>query len=177
MIRSRAKLRWQFIVPSRLPMSYACRFVGLESWGDMDSFLIGVLKSLTFAGRPVLGDLSIHLTLRSSSNHVTCMIINCSSHGYIRLCLLHLGTFFYSLFLFYPWGWPKCVSTILNYTMFTPVLNYGSLYKHVILFISKLESLHHAFLWKNINNDTLNTSRRNATTIDLCACWYCFYYR
>ena len=31
MIRSRAKLRWLFIVPSGLRMSYACRSIGLES--------------------------------------------------------------------------------------------------------------------------------------------------
>ena len=33
MIRSRAKLRWRFIVPSGLSMSYACRSVGSESRG------------------------------------------------------------------------------------------------------------------------------------------------
>jgi hypothetical protein len=31
MIRIRAKLRWQFGVPSGVPMSYACRSVGSES--------------------------------------------------------------------------------------------------------------------------------------------------
>jgi hypothetical protein len=60
----------------------------------------------------------------------------------------------------------------LGYTMFTLVINLGSLFKHVILFISILESLHHAFLWENINNNTLNTSRSNATMIDPCACGY-----
>jgi hypothetical protein len=39
-------------------------------------------------------------------------LLTCSLHGYIRTCLLHLGIFFYSLFSFYPWGWPRCVSTI-----------------------------------------------------------------
>ena len=33
MIRSRAKLRWRFVVPSGLPMSYACRSIGSESQG------------------------------------------------------------------------------------------------------------------------------------------------
>ena len=33
MIRSRAKLRWRFVIPSGLPMSYACRSIGSESWG------------------------------------------------------------------------------------------------------------------------------------------------
>ena len=33
MIRSRAKLRWRFIIPLGLTMSYACRSVGLESRG------------------------------------------------------------------------------------------------------------------------------------------------
>ena len=37
MIRVRAKLRWRFIVPSGLPMSYACWSVGSESRGDMGS--------------------------------------------------------------------------------------------------------------------------------------------
>jgi len=31
MSRIRAKLRWQFIMPSGAPMFYACRSVGLES--------------------------------------------------------------------------------------------------------------------------------------------------
>jgi hypothetical protein len=45
-----------------------------------------------------------------------------------------------------------------KYTKLTPIINLGSLFKHVILFMSILESLHHAFLWENINNDALNTS-------------------
>ena len=40
MIRSRAKLMWRFIIPSGLPMSYACLFVGLESQGDVGSFFV-----------------------------------------------------------------------------------------------------------------------------------------
>ena len=40
MSRSRARLRWWFIVPSGLPISYACRSVGLESRGDMGSFFL-----------------------------------------------------------------------------------------------------------------------------------------
>jgi hypothetical protein len=40
MSRSRAKLRWWFIVPSGLPMSYACRSIGSESRGDMGSFFV-----------------------------------------------------------------------------------------------------------------------------------------
>jgi hypothetical protein len=31
MMRIRAKLRWWFVVPSGMPMSYACRSIGLES--------------------------------------------------------------------------------------------------------------------------------------------------
>ena len=31
MIRNRAKLRWHFIMPSGVPMSYGCRSVGSES--------------------------------------------------------------------------------------------------------------------------------------------------
>ena len=40
MIRIRTKLRWWFIIPSGLPMSYACRSVRPESRGDMGSFFI-----------------------------------------------------------------------------------------------------------------------------------------
>ena len=40
MTRSRAKLRWLFIVPLGLPMSYACRSIGSESRGDMGSFFV-----------------------------------------------------------------------------------------------------------------------------------------
>jgi hypothetical protein len=40
MIRSRARLRWWFVVPSGLPMSYACRSVGSESQRDMGSFFV-----------------------------------------------------------------------------------------------------------------------------------------
>jgi hypothetical protein len=39
-IRIRAKLRWRFIVPLGVPMSYACRSIGLESWGDVGSFCV-----------------------------------------------------------------------------------------------------------------------------------------
>ena len=38
MSRSRARLKWRFIVPSGVPMSYACRSVGSESRGNMGSF-------------------------------------------------------------------------------------------------------------------------------------------
>jgi hypothetical protein len=41
---------------------------------------------------------------------------------------------------------------------FTPVMNFGLLYSHVILTISLLETLHHAFLWENINEGYPNTS-------------------
>jgi hypothetical protein len=36
----RAKLRWRFIVPSGVPMSYACQSVGSESLGDAGSFCV-----------------------------------------------------------------------------------------------------------------------------------------
>jgi len=40
MSRNRAKLRWRFIVPSDVPMSYACRSIGSESQGDVGSFFV-----------------------------------------------------------------------------------------------------------------------------------------
>ena len=40
MSRSRARLRWRFIIPLGLPMSYACRSIGSESQGEMGSFFV-----------------------------------------------------------------------------------------------------------------------------------------
>ena len=40
MLRIRAKLRWWFVVPSGVPMSYACQSVGSESRGDVGSFCV-----------------------------------------------------------------------------------------------------------------------------------------
>ena len=40
MSRSRARLRWRFVVPLGLPMSYACRSIGAKSRGDMGSFFV-----------------------------------------------------------------------------------------------------------------------------------------
>jgi hypothetical protein len=40
MSRIRAKLRWRFIVPSGVPMSYACWSIGLESEEDVGSFYV-----------------------------------------------------------------------------------------------------------------------------------------
>ena len=40
MIRIRAELRWWFVVPLGLPMSYACRSIGSESQGDVGSFIV-----------------------------------------------------------------------------------------------------------------------------------------
>ena len=40
MNRIRTKLWWRFIMPSGVPMSYACRSVGLESQGGVGSFYI-----------------------------------------------------------------------------------------------------------------------------------------
>jgi hypothetical protein len=40
MSRSRGRLRWRFVVPSGLPMSYAYRSIGSESPGDMGCFFV-----------------------------------------------------------------------------------------------------------------------------------------
>jgi hypothetical protein len=40
MIKIRSKLRWQFIVPSGVLISYACQSIGLESRGDVGSFCV-----------------------------------------------------------------------------------------------------------------------------------------
>ena len=54
------------------------------------------------ASRPVHGGLSTYLTLSSSSNHVICIIINYSLHGYIMIMpapLRNILLFFVSLFI------------------------------------------------------------------------------
>ena len=121
------------------------------------------------AGRLVLSGLPTYLTPSSSSNHICCMIINYSLQGYIRTCLLRLGIFFYSLFTFILEVDPDVCPLSLN-TIFTPAMNYGLLCTYAIMFMSMINLVHLALLWENINNDTLNTSRCNATTIDLYAC-------
>ena len=40
MSRSRVKLRWQFIVPSSLPISFTYRSVRSGTWRDMGSFFV-----------------------------------------------------------------------------------------------------------------------------------------
>jgi hypothetical protein len=40
MSRIRAKLRWRFIMPLGVPMSYACRSIWSESRGDVGSFCV-----------------------------------------------------------------------------------------------------------------------------------------
>ena len=40
MSRSRARLRWRFVVPSGLPMSYAYQSIGSKSQGYMGSFFV-----------------------------------------------------------------------------------------------------------------------------------------
>jgi hypothetical protein len=62
MSRSRAKLRWRFIVPSGLPMSYACWSVGSEPRGDMGSFFVqgmvlGCTEAFGYDSAPWLRDM------------------------------------------------------------------------------------------------------------------------
>ena len=40
MIRSRAKLKWRFIIPLGLPISFTCRSIGSGTQGDMGSFFV-----------------------------------------------------------------------------------------------------------------------------------------
>jgi hypothetical protein len=46
------------------------------------------------------------------------MIVNCSLHGYIRTCLLRLGTFFYSLFFFILEVSPDVCSLSMKYRFY-----------------------------------------------------------
>ena len=66
------RARWQVVIALSIP----CNPPRL---GIVEEFV----KSLWLAGRPVPRDLPVHLKLSSNSNYITCMIINCSLHGYI----------------------------------------------------------------------------------------------
>ena len=124
----------------------------------MFGYCVGVLKSLALAGKPVLGDLPVHLTLRSSSNHVIYMIINCSLHGYIRTCRLHVGIFFYFfVFSFILEVGPDVCPLSLKYH-FTPVIDYWFSLQACNLVHINARLLYLVLFWENINNDTLNTS-------------------
>jgi hypothetical protein len=93
------------------------------------------------------------------------MIINCSLHDYNRICLLHLGTFFYSFISFLSSRLVQVgVSTILN-ILFLPVISYWftmQVCNHVHIHV---RLLYLTLIWENINNDTLNTSGWNAAAI------------
>ena len=59
MLRIRAKLRWRFIMPSGMPMSYACRSVGSGSRGMWVVFLYtdvvpGCMGAFGYDGTPRL---------------------------------------------------------------------------------------------------------------------------
>ena len=124
----------------------------------MFEYCVGALKFLVLAGRPVPGDLPVHLKLSSKSNHITCMIINCSLHGYIRTCRLHVGTFLlFFVFLLSLRLAQMCVH-YPEITVFTPAMNYWSTMQVCNLVHAHDRLLYLALLWESINNDTLNTS-------------------
>ena len=108
------------------------------------------------ACRPVFGGLPTYLTLSSSSNHVSCMIINYSLHDYIRTCLLHVEIFFYSLFSFILEVGSDVCPLSLKYC-FYPCHELWSTMQVCNLVHAHARLLYLALLWENINNDTLNT--------------------
>ena len=76
MSRSRARLKWRFIVPSGVPMSYACRSVGSESQGLWVVFLyMGVVPGCT-------GAFGYECTprLRGRRQVVTALSVPCNAH-------------------------------------------------------------------------------------------------
>ena len=85
------------------------------------------------------------------------MIINYSFHGYIRTCLLHLGTFFYFLFSLLSLRLAQVCVHYSKYTIFTLVMNYWFTMQVCNLVHIHARLLHHVFLWENINDNTLNT--------------------
>jgi hypothetical protein len=69
----------------------------------------------------------------------------------LEQCLLDLGLFFYPFSLFYPLRYAKCVFTILNITIFTPVIKIGIVASIIIQVHIHTRLLINAFLWENIN--------------------------
>ena len=82
------------------------------------------------------------------------MIINFSLHGYIRTCLLHLGTFFYSLFSLLSLRLAQVCVHYPKYTIFTPIINYWFTMQVCNLVHIHARLLYLALLLENINNDT-----------------------
>jgi hypothetical protein len=89
------------------------------------------------------------------------MIIYYSLHSCIRICLLLLD-YSFILYFFLPSLplWWSCVC----HTIYEPyhVYPYYELWSIIqtcyLIHIHTRDLLHYAFLWKNINNDILNTS-------------------
>jgi hypothetical protein len=100
------------------------------------------------AGRLVLSGLPIYLTLSSSSNHICCMIISCSLHGYIRTCLPHLGIYYFILcFTFILEVSPDVCPLSMKYHFYPyyelwstmQVCNHGHIYSWICISCSPLE--------------------------------------
>ena len=106
--------------------------------------------------KPILGGLLTYLTFCSSSNHVCCMIINCSLDGYIRTMPASLR----NILLFFVF----LLSLMLSLDVCPLSMKYCSYPYYELWSTMQVCNLVHAharllILWENINNDTLNTSR------------------
>jgi hypothetical protein len=60
MSRSRARLRWRFVIPSGLPMFFACRSIGSKSWGIWvvslyTGMVLGCIGTFGYDGAPDWG--------------------------------------------------------------------------------------------------------------------------
>ena len=75
MSRSRVRLRWRFIVPSGVPMSYACRSVGSEPRGDVGSFCVIERGARVHGSRCIH---FLHARLRGRRQVVTALSVPCN---------------------------------------------------------------------------------------------------
>jgi hypothetical protein len=91
MIKIRTKLRWRFVVPSGLPMSYACRSVGSESRGIwVVSLYTGVVLGYTGTfgcdGAPWLRGRRQVMTTLSIPCNLSCLDIRIGVHKVSHAC-------------------------------------------------------------------------------------------
>jgi hypothetical protein len=100
------------------------------------------------------------------------MITHYSLHGYFGTCLLHLEDYFILYFPFILEVGPNVCHTILKPIMAYPCIEYWSGIQLCYPIHIYARLLPPCFLWKNINNDTLNTFKWNVTMIIPCACGF-----
>ena len=85
-------------------------------------------------------------------------------------CLLDLGLLFYPFFSILSFEECQVCVHYLEIIILTAAISIGVLLSIIIQVHIHTRLLINAFLWENINNDTLNTSGLNATMIAPWAC-------